>query len=119
MLAKQGRTKGYLFGNDDKHIPKLAEYHDLFCEVLEEVQQARPDLISPDIDIRELFGILRTLRRSATAHAINVRIPRDIVEAANRWRREKNSDVPALDMPGVYARLDFIKPTVLLYSQKF
>lgn len=99
--------------------PKLGDCHDLFCEAPEEVQQARPDLIALNADVQELCGILRTLRRSATAHATNMRIPKDVIEAVNQWRREKNSDVPALDMQGVYARLDFIKPTVLLCSQSF
>jgi len=119
VLTNQGRTKGCLFGDSDDGSPKLADFHDMFYEVLEEVQQARGDLIPPDLDVRESCGTLRSLRRSATAHAANMRIPKDIIEAVNRWRREKNSDVPALDMQGVYARLDFIKPTVLLCSQSF
>mgnify|MGYP007080209174 CR=1 FL=1 len=119
LLTEQGRTKGYLFGFTDSHHPQLKEFHDIFYEVLEEVQEARPDLIKPEVEVRELFGILRTLRRSATAHATNMRIPKDIIEAINRWRREKNSDVPALDMQGVCARLDFIKPTVLMCSESF
>jgi len=91
----------------------------MFYKVLEEVQEARPDLVKPEVEVRELFGILRALRRSATAHAANMRIPKDIVEAINQWRREKNSDVPALDMQGVYARLDFIKPAALMHSDSF
>jgi len=118
-LTEQGRTKGHLFGDSDEGSPKLADFHDMFCEVLEEVQQARSDLMPPDLDVRESHGMLRSLRRSATAHAANMRIPKDVIEAVNRWRREKNSDVPALDVQGVYARLDFIKPAVLLCSQSF
>jgi len=119
ILTRQGRTHGYLFGTTDDHEPKVGEFHDLFYEVLEGIQDTRPNLIGPEVDVRDLYGILRTLRRSATAHATNRRVPKDIIEAVNRWRTERKSDVPVLDMHGVYARLDLLKPTVLLYSLRF
>jgi len=84
MLMSQGRTRGYLFGAGNDDSPKLANFHDVFYEVLEEVQQARGDRMRPDLEVREAYGMLRSLRRSATAHAINMQIPKDIVEAANR-----------------------------------
>jgi len=119
LLAEKGRAKGHLFGSSDERIPKLDDFNDMFYEVLEELQERRPDLISQDVDVRELCGILRTLRRSATAHATNRRFGKDIVNAANRWRVEKNSDLPALDMQGTHARLDYLKPIVLLCSLGF
>jgi len=119
LLGEQGRTRGYLFGSSDEDVPKLQDFHEVFFETLEELQQARPDLIGPDVEVRELYGILRTLRRSATAHATNRRIPSDIVNSVNRWRTEKNSEVPVLDMQGTYARLDFLKEIILKYSSGF
>ncbi len=39
-----------------------------------------------------------------------------LVKAINRWRDEMNSEVPRLDMPGTYSRLDTIRPYRLIYS---
>ena len=78
-----------------------------------------PDLIAPEIDVREEFGMRRSLRRGATAHAINMNVAAHIIEAVYRWRSERNSDVPGLNMICVYARLDALKPTILSYSFSF
>jgi hypothetical protein len=84
--------------------------------LLDDVQADSPDLIKPSSDVREDYGILRSERQDVTAHAINMGVGRDLIDAVNRWRSERNSLAPALDMPGMYARLDFLKPTVLRYS---
>ena len=88
-----------------------------------------------------VFGILRSLRRGVTAHAINMNVEQRLANTVNRWRTEKNSDVPNLCLADVYAsdpqswreeknsdapnlyiadvytRLDILKPTALRYSQ--
>ena len=68
------------------------------------------------MDVREDFGLAQSERRGVTAHAINMKVDRDLIDAVNRWRSERSSLVPALDMSGMYARLDLLKPTVLLFS---
>ena len=110
MLKKAGQKGGYLFPDP------LSHYEDMFLSMLEDVQAKRKDLIKPSVDVREDFGIHRSLRRGVTSHALNMDIDRTLVDAINRWRTERNSLVPCLDMAGSYSRLDSIKPTVLRYS---
>jgi len=61
ILTSHRRTRGHLFGAGDNDSPKLANFHDVFCQALEEVQQARGDLMSPDLEVREAYGMLRSL----------------------------------------------------------
>ena len=96
---------------------KLFEFDDAFYGVLEDIQGLRPDLIPASVDVREDYGILRSLRRGVTAHALNMKVDKTLVNAINRWRVEKQSiGAPNIDMADSYARLDVIKPTVLRYS---
>ena len=58
--------------------PKVSEYQEDFFSILEEVQRSRPDLIQPDVDVRDAFGILRSSNRGVTAHTINQRLPLEL-----------------------------------------
>ena len=115
LMRMMGRKGGMLFAQTSA-APKLCEYEDEFFGVLEAMQAQRPDLISESVDVREDFGILRSLRRGITAHATNIDTPERIIRAVNRWRQERRVDVAVLDMPEMYARLDALKPTILRYS---
>ncbi len=112
MLKTSGQVGGYLFPDP------LSHYEDMFYSMLEDVQARRKDLIKPTVDVREEFGIHRSLRRGVTSHALNMGIDKGLVDAVNRWRSELNSEVARLDMAGSYARLDSIKPAILRYSEK-
>ena len=102
--------------NSKAKDPKLYEFENLFFSLLEDVQALRPDLIDPEMNVREEFGTFRSLRRGVTAHAINMRIPEDVIKAINRWRKERNSTAPKLDIIEVCAQLKQLKPTMLRYS---
>ena len=110
MLKSSGQKGGYLFPDP------LSHYEDMFYSMLEDVQAKRKDLIKPTVDVREDFGIHRSLRRGVTSHALNMDIDRALVDAINRWRSERNSEVARLDMAGTYSRLDSIMQTLLRYS---
>jgi hypothetical protein len=94
--------------------PKMHEFEDNFFTVLEKVQ-ATTDLIGDDVDVRDVFGIARSERRGVTAHARNMEVPIELLNAVNRWRKEANSATgnPHLDMMDVYTTLEALLPTVL------
>lgn len=99
--------------------PKLMEFEDDFCLILEKVQ-ASTDLIEPEVDVRDKYGILRSLRRGLTAHARNMEVPENLLKTINRWRTEAESASgnPRLDMEDVYATLKSLLPTLLRFSSK-
>ena len=102
LLKDKGQQGGFLFP--------------VFYGILEDVQAESPNLIKASVNVREDYGLPRSERRGVAAHAINMKVDRDLIDAVNRWRSERSSLVPALDMSGVYARLDLLKPTVLHFS---
>ena len=89
----------------------LSDYTEDFFEVLERVQTLTEHL-EDGADIRDSFGILRTLRKSHAAHAINMEIPDKWIERFNRWRKEYASPyaAPRLDMIETYATWKAIVP---------
>ena len=94
----------------------MSDFDQAFYTVLEEVQSQRPDLIPPEVKVREDYGILRSLRRGVTAHATNMEVDSRLINAINRWRVERSSDNPSLSMQDLYAALAHLKPTILRYS---
>lgn len=115
-LEEMGRCDGYLFGREDGTRASLQEYHDVFYEPLEQVQLTHPTLIKPDVDVREEFGIRRSLRRGVTAHALNMEVPEELINTINRWRSKKDGKGKARRMIDLYAELEALIPTALKYS---
>mmetsp|Transcript_17572 Transcript_17572/g.49643 ORF Transcript_17572/g.49643 Transcript_17572/m.49643 type:complete len:426 (+) Transcript_17572:14374-15651(+) len=117
VLTKIGKHHGRLV---ERHLRpgKLVEFaNDVFLAI-ERVQLR--GFIADDIDVRDQYGLDRSARRGSTAHARNMQVPLDIINANNRWRVEANSTTgnPRLDMVDVYSALDALLPTVLEYSRR-
>ena len=76
-------------------------------------------MIKDSLDVRTAFGILRSSRRGATAHARNMKIDKDIVEAVHRWRWEAFFMGVELRfyLIDVYTALEALQPTILEYSR--
>ena len=124
-MDKCGFRTGRLFtmgraGRLQKKQPRLADFEDAFYSTLEAIQAQHNSLIPPDVVVREVYGILRSLRRGVTAHATNERIDGDLLAAINRWHSELRAHnkgrVAALSMPEMYAQLDHIKKFLLGFS---
>jgi hypothetical protein len=64
-----------LFRDDRGHQIKQKAYEAELFEVLREIQTSHPELIDPDDDVPEVYGVSRSLRRGYTSHAMNVNIP--------------------------------------------
>jgi hypothetical protein len=116
-LHGMGRRSGRLFRRN-LVTAKLHEFEDAFFTVLEKVQ-ATTNLIDADMDVQETYGIGRSERREVTAHARNMDVHLDLVNAVNRWRKEASSATgnPRLDMVDIYTTLEALLPTVLQYSR--
>jgi hypothetical protein len=89
VIHSSGRQGGRLFSCKLWQNAKLMEFKNDFFTVLEKVQ-ATTDLIEDNFVIRDKCGIARTIWRSVTAHARNMRVSIDLIKAINRWRQEAN-----------------------------
>ena len=115
-LHQQGRRNGYLFSVDNGMKARLGDFEDDFYELLETVQDQQPELIPPEVDVREEYGIWRSLRRGVTAHALNQGVPRPLINSINRWRNEREGSGSATCMIDVYTELEGLIPYLLRYS---
>ena len=100
---------------------KLSQYEADFYDILFRVQ-AGSDAIGNQVDIADTYGIMRSSRRGATAHARNMKVGKDVIEAVHRWRREAFGGAGVsirLDLIDVYTSLDALSPTLLEYSNAF
>jgi len=111
-LRLMGRTGGRLFHRAAE--PSLmVEFEEDFFRVLEKVQSLGG--ISELVDVREQYGISRSIRRGATTYALNMQVEPVIIDSINRWRR--SGEGHRVDMLHVYTELRGLKPTLLAYSR--
>jgi len=89
--AKVGNMRGPMFWSRRGDTSLTKEMEQYFFARLEQVQQARPDLIGPDVDVSEVYGVSRSFRRGATSEAVNRGVRPEVIEANNRWRKVKDA----------------------------
>ena len=98
----------------------LREFEDHFYGLLEMVQE-ETELIGEEINVREDFGIMRSLRKGATAHAKNMKVNEDDIRSFNRWGSEihQGNKIPRLDMINTYVNWDALLPTLLRVTKSY
>ena len=118
-LERRGKRGGRLFERNMRPA-KLVEFQEDFFCILEKVQETT-NTINKDLDIREAAGILRTIRKGQSAHAMNMEVGESLVHTINRWKQEtKDKDnMVGSSMLDRYANLTALKPTLLRYSDAF
>lgn len=114
IIHSEGRTQGRLMQRT-LCPPQPCEFQDDFFTLLEHIQ-ATTDLISDSLVLREEAGILRSLRRALTDHARNMKIPKDKIEAFNRWHKERKGDRVDDVMIDRYSTVGNLKPLFLEFS---
>jgi hypothetical protein len=65
----------------------IAEMDEHLHVVLLEVQRQFPLVLSDTVNVQDEFSVYRSLRRGATSEAQNAQIPKEVIEANNRWRK--------------------------------
>jgi len=114
---------GPMFREDLKHAGKRAKMVDLdlaLHEILKEVQDLHPEVITKSVDIEEEYSIFRSLRRGVTSHAQNVKIDKSIIEANNCWRKHARSNgmLPGMSMLERYSDAKASIPTLIRFSSQ-
>ena len=111
--------KGRLFQRKG-NPPQLREFEDDFYGLLEKVQE-ETELIGKEILVRDDFGIMRSLRKGATAHAKNMKVNDGDIRSFNRWGSEirGGGKIPRLDMINTYANWDALLPTLLRVTKSY
>ena len=116
--VEAGQDEGFLFSKPDGSRAPLGYFEDDFYELLEEVQKTTR-LIEQDVDIHAIYGIWRSLRRGASAHATNRMISNRLIHLVHRWRHEEEKHARFSGMLDIYTSLVDLIPTTVKYSHSF
>jgi len=82
------------------------------------IQQQHPELIPPDVQVYEEYGLSRSFRRGSTSEARSRGVQDSDVNLINRWRTFDNSQGrrPRLSMADHYSDIRLLIPALLRYS---
>jgi hypothetical protein len=116
---RQGITHGPAFSHSQGSI---LDDRWLELEILDRiarVQQRRPDVVKPDVQVHEEHGISRSFRRGATTEARNVRVDEEDIKLMNRWRNfeEAKGRRPRMQMQDHYSDISQSIPSLLRFSK--
>ena len=91
----------------------------LFLDILKDVQGKFPSIIADTVDIAGEYSVSRSLRRGVTAEAQNVRIPKEVIESNNRWRKHCRSKglTPGMSMMERYTDAKASVPALIRFSE--
>ena len=125
MLSAQGVTSGPMFRFMGKEVGTFkraitADLNPNFIDMLERVRKRWSNVFGQEVNIRKEFSIGRSLRRGVTAEAQNVGIPKEVIEANNRWRKHARSKglTPGMTMMERYSDAKASVPTLVRFSSE-
>jgi len=109
-----------MFRNESKKTNMTVAEMDIgFHELLRVVQKRCPNLIADSsVKVEDDYSMKRSLRQGATAEAQNARIPVNVIQANNRWRKvaRANGMTPGMSMMERYTDAKASVPTLILFS---
>lgn len=113
---------GWAFINEKGQKLSFSDMNDIVLERMEIIKDETllgDDLDLTEVEIREAYSINRSFRRGATTHARNMKIPKDTIEAHNRWRKIDRSKgkKPKLEMIEEYSDIEQLIPTLVRFSE--
>jgi hypothetical protein len=112
-------ASGPVFRNRWGDRAKAMDFHSAIFAKLLEIQMDLPDLISPNINVLEEYGMARSFRRGSDTQAINRNVSKEDIELNCRWRSIENAKgrTPRLRMMHHYAEVKQALVALLRYSQ--
>ena len=118
-LQQNGRMDGWAFARRDGSRAKASDYRDIIFSELEIIQDVRPGLIDPQVEIWEDYGIQRSGRRFFDTFCRLRGVKKSDIEAQCRWMKDRQArGVPvARDMVDCYTEYQLMKPALLRPSQ--
>lgn len=119
VYQTMGICHGPFFRSGDGERMRLRDANVFFFSRLEKVQLLRPDLIGLDVEVEEVYGISRSLRRGSTSRASDMGLSPDIIDSNNRWRKFERARgmQPSLNMREHYTDVLLSIRQLLRYSE--
>jgi hypothetical protein len=119
MRERQGLFNRPAFCNQNGEVIQMSEYEEVFYTILHEIQEQRPDLIGPDVDVEQIYGFYRSFRRGATTRAREQGVTEPDIDLINCWRKlEKAHGMqPSMPMRDHYTEVVQLKSSRLRFSK--
>ena len=118
ILKSERKNSGPAFCHASGLVIKTSEIDGEFHAQLELIQDRRPDLIAPNVDVREEYSVYRSLRRGSTSRVGELGIPDPIVDLHNRWRKVESGggQIHSSNMRANYTELRLTRKVRLKYT---
>jgi hypothetical protein len=114
-----GQTHGPAFGDRRGEVLEAGFIEGKIVDMLYELRAKSPTLVPQDVDFGEEFGISRSFRRGATSTARVRKLPEEVVNLTNRWRKFEHAKGwrPRLSMQDHYSDIKILIPELVAFSQ--
>jgi hypothetical protein len=118
-LKRRSMTNGFIFQTKKGKQAKIGDYEEEFLDRLVQARISRPNLFAPDLNVVEVYSLRRSLRRGSTSAATNKRVPKEVIELNNRWRKFEaaRGRRPGMSMVAHYTEISLAIPTLWMYSK--
>lgn len=119
LAGGEGRVNGPLIARSDGGRYRVADMNAFFWDLLEEVQEERPDLYDDNIDVRDRYSLNRSLRRGSDTEAYRLKIDNKAINLMHRWStiEKAKGAQPRRSMQDHYAEVVDLLPLFLSYSR--
>ncbi|KAL7468881.1 hypothetical protein ACHAXS_009127 [Conticribra weissflogii] len=117
-VEREHAASGWLFAREDGTRARLGDYDELFRAYLQRVQEEKPSVLPPTMDVAD-FSLWRSGRRGATTEATVNGVDVTVIELINRWRKKEaaRGTEPGLPMRQVYTDVANTVDKMLEFSQ--
>jgi len=104
LIQERGIHNGPLYRDPMGGRLKASYFEPRFFDRLEYVRIQKPQLMPGVEDVVEDYGVSRSFRRGATSEVVNQKLPPEVIDANNRWRRMEQAGAshPAMVMRDNY-----------------
>eukprot|EP00980_Cylindrotheca_fusiformis_P031013 scaffold25703_cov171-Cylindrotheca_fusiformis.AAC.2 len=121
MYYYKGWRNGWIFRQPNGAQAKIGMYDEEFLNRLAGLQERRPHLFEPKLDVVDAYGLRRSPRRGSTSEAMNGGVRREVIELNNRWRKFERAKGmnPSMDMASHYTEIRLMLESFLEYSISF
>jgi len=122
VRKQEGITSGPAFcGKGKLEVARMRDYEEVFFDLLETVMEDKPELFDKDCNIREWYGLFRSLRRGSNSLATLLKVRKEIRELMNRWSKVERAQgtQASLPMNEHYSDIKLLVTTYLDYCRDF
>jgi len=119
VWREAGRTHGPAFGGRRGEVLEAGFIEEKIVDILYELRAKSSGVVPQDVDFGEEFGISRSFKRGATSTARVRKLPEEVVNLTNRWRKFEHAKGrrPRLTMQDHYSDIKILIPELVAFSQ--